>query len=208
MIDKNISVNTIIDNLKFDPQAMSEVLFSRRFTLIGILLLILISFTNALVLSLYDSINTYVSYSARNYVFNQFLINFFDLLVILFLFGFFYNILLNFIDVKEDNANYIRIISGYAPLFLLKDGIIVFTFFLAGFFHDTQNNYSLFSNLYVLLFLLIIIYIIFHLTVVTSKSTPLGTIMILFIIFFVLIIVFILGAYYSSFIMNIFFNRY
>lgn len=203
-----VSFDVLYKNLKFEPKAMSQVLYSKNFTIQAILLIAIASFFNAIVLSFSPVYSTSIIHGTNNiaYTFNikpgQFLLNFFTFFLTLVLLGFIYNLLLHFIDVKDENANYIRTIGSYAPIFLLMDGVIIFVIYLSNLFATNQNNYFQITEMYGLFLFLILIYIVFHLIITTIKSTQLGTGMVIVLIFFTLILDSFFGFYYFQYLLK------
>ncbi len=196
-----ISFNTLYKNLKFEPKAMGQVLYSKNFTIQAILMLAVAAFINAIVLSFNYSYGNNRGYSFKIDT-NQFVVYLLTFFIILLFFGFIFNLFLHFIDVLDENMNYIRIIGSYSPIFLLMDGIVIFVIGLSNLFNSNQNSSFQLTEIYMLFMFLIFIYIIFHLTITTIKSTQLSTGMVLVVIFFSLIMDYFIGLYYTPYLIR------
>ena len=201
-----ITASILIENLKFNPHAMKQILYSKKFNFLALLMIVIISMTGAI--SNYYMSNIYpysFSNSIISFNINHFIWDSLIFFVSYFIFGLSYNILLNFLDMQDEGSNYIRILASYFPLFLIKDFLIIF---LAMYIHNALNQNSILSNVYLLnisLLLLIAIFIFFHLLMVTMKNTEMGSFMTVVVIIGSFLIALTLGFMYTSMILT---NQY
>lgn len=193
---------TSFQELTFDSKAINKILYAKMFNFRAILLLLLVSLSNALVISFYTKNVDFLGNYTFNSRYEQFFINLLSFFIVLVLIGFLCNLLLEFINVKEEDANYVRIVSSYAPLFLLKDILLIILMFFS--IPSSGNISHTFTTFYDNFLLIIFLFIIYHLTITIKRSTELNTSMTVLIMLSVFFITDVLGWYYTGNIIKIF----
>ena len=193
ILNNPITISVLANNLKFNPLAMKQILFSNRFSILSILLILLYSVTGAMANYFTSRIYYFGPYITNSLNYNSFFWDITVLFITVLTFGFIYNTLLNFIHVKEENMNFIRMMGSYFPIFLVKDSIIIMLGVVIGSDPSEGNNRFTILNLNVLLIILIILFVFFHLLFTTIKNTQLGAMMTIITIFMCFLVSFLVG---------------
>lgn len=196
--EQNNSFELLLNCLKTNSDAIVNVLSTKTFTMIAILSTLLISLINTITFGYIAIKLETISFSQFSNMMNVLLVMFSTMFIAILTFSFSYNLLLNFINIKEEKIDFLRITTIYTPFFLVVDTIIISLvqyYASRSVSPNMSANQILFSNIAAVLYVCLFAIIFIHLAIVTLKTTQLSPVIILILIFVSFCIALIMGYY-------------
>ncbi len=167
--DEKVTVKRIVSNLKFNREATIGIVNSKSFSFVALVLIVLVGVAYALSAYFLDWIFT------KGATFRP------DLYIggaifqcsILIAIGFFGNVISSILQVKTSNFHFLRLMGSYAPLFIVKDLVILPLILYINYFQPSRG-YSQASNILTTATLIIFVIIFIHFLIFTRAITQTG----------------------------------
>jgi hypothetical protein len=194
--DEKVTIKQIVSNLKFDREATIGIVNSSSFSVAALILIILVGVFYAVSFFILDWIFT----GGATFQPDLYIGGAIFQVSILIAIGFFENMIASILQAKTSNLHFFRLMGSYAPLFIVKDLLILPLILYINFFQPSEGH-SQASAILNTATIIIFIFLFIHIIVFTRSVTRTGAAVssLLVSLAFILAFIFVLGYLIPTF---------